>query len=99
MKIYIVSGSTGEYSDRTDWMVCAYKSEDEAKRIVAEYDRIAKEIEVRCRLDEDDPLRLDRYSFNRWHGDDRPKWPHPDPDFSMDYTGTTYGYGEVELVE
>lgn len=29
MPIWVLQGSTGEYSDRTDWIVCAYS--DEAK--------------------------------------------------------------------
>lgn len=94
MKIYIVSGSTGEYSDRTDWMVRAYASEDEAKRVVEEYSAKAKEVEVRCDLPEDDPNHFDK--SKRWRDDF--KWPHPDPDFQMDYTGTSYAYGEIELV-
>jgi len=31
-KIYLVVGTTGEYSDRSDWPVRAYLSEDNAKR-------------------------------------------------------------------
>jgi hypothetical protein len=94
MKIYVVSGSTGEYSNRTDWMVRAYADENEAKSVVEEYDRIAKEIEVRCQLDEDDPQYINRYG----RYEDNWKWPHPDPNFQMDYTGTGYGYGEIELI-
>ena len=94
MRIYVVSGSTGEYSDRTDWMVRAYSSEEAAKAVVVEYDAAAKEIEARCRLEEDDPNYFDKYK--RW--DEDFKWPHPDPSFQMDYTGTYYSYGEIELV-
>jgi hypothetical protein len=94
VKIYVVSGSTGEYSDRTDWMVRAYADEETAKAIVLEYTTKAKEIEVRCRLPKDDPQYINKYQG--W----RPefKWPHPDPGFQMDYTGTDYFYGEIELV-
>jgi len=31
MKIYIVNGSCGEYSDRQEWQICAYESEHLAK--------------------------------------------------------------------
>lgn len=31
MKIYLVQGTTGEYSDRTDWVVCAYRSKQKAE--------------------------------------------------------------------
>lgn len=29
--IYVVMGSTGEYSDRTEWPVCAYSDKSEAQ--------------------------------------------------------------------
>lgn len=92
--IYVVSGSTGEYSDRTDWMVRAYADEEAAKAVVTEYSAKAKEVEARCRLEEDDPNYVDRY--NTYAPDF--KWPHPDPHFQMQYTGTEYGYCEVEFV-
>ena len=31
MKIYVVNGSCGEYSDRIQWLICAYESEHLAK--------------------------------------------------------------------
>lgn len=31
MTIYIVTGSTGEYSDRTDWFVCGYRDKAQAE--------------------------------------------------------------------
>jgi hypothetical protein len=29
--IHVVSGTTGEYSDRSEWVVCAYTSEADAR--------------------------------------------------------------------
>ena len=94
MKIYVVSGSTGEYSDRTDWMVCAYADEEAAKAVVTEYSAMAKEIAVRMKLPPENPLHIG-YG-NRWKSDF--KWPHPDPSFQIDYTGTEYMYCEIDLV-
>lgn len=34
MKVYVVSGSNGEYSDSSEWNVCVCRSEDKAKEIV-----------------------------------------------------------------
>jgi hypothetical protein len=33
-KVFVVQGSTGEYSSRDDWNVCAYEDEELAKRHV-----------------------------------------------------------------
>lgn len=96
MKIYVVSGSTGEYSDHNEWMVRAYTDEATAQAIVVEYTAKAKEIEVRAKLPKDNPQHLDRYKHD--FGVDGRKWPHPDPGFQMDYTGTDYAYCEIELV-
>ena len=45
MKIYIVNGTTGEYSDRNDWVVCAYKDKALADAHVHDAMLRAKEIE------------------------------------------------------
>lgn len=93
MKIYVIQGTTGEYSDRSEWLCFAVGEEDRAREIVEEYTREAKAIEVRTRLPEDHPDYIDR--FKSW--EDGFKWPHPDPYFNMDYTGTDYSYAEIEL--
>ena len=41
--IYIVFGSTGEYSDRTEWPILAVASEDRAQRLITDLDRVARE--------------------------------------------------------
>lgn len=82
-KVYVVMGTTGEYSDRTEWPVCAYLEESLAQEHITKATARAKEIEV---------LRGDRYLrapdgvVNEY-----------DPDMSMDYTGTDYYCIEVEL--
>lgn len=42
-KIYVVMGSTGEYSDRTEWSVCAYADKALAEQHVQMADACAKE--------------------------------------------------------
>lgn len=48
---WVVTGSTGEYSDRCEWTLCAYRTEDEAKKhqqlAQAEADRIERTRENR----------------------------------------------------
>jgi hypothetical protein len=97
VKIFVVSGSTGEYSDRTDWMVRAYDDEEAAKACVIEFDRVAKEIEARTQLDPGDPQHIERWAYSGYE-DEEPAIKHPDPSFSMSYTGTIYGYAEIDLV-
>jgi len=88
MKIWIVEGSTGEYSDHREWPVKAYTTEVAAREMVelcsAEYRR------VKIRRNE---LGL----MNTW--DDMPKdCVHKyDPSFDEDYTGTLYRAYPIEL--
>lgn len=87
MKIYIVHGETGEYSDRSDWNVCAYKNEEDAKIHVVKASEVARELYAKYQND-----------FMNWYDDDGVIKTNPyDKRFSMDYTGTNYGYSEVEL--
>jgi hypothetical protein len=44
MFIYIVQGTTGEYSDRTDWIVCAYISRELAEERASKAMRRATEL-------------------------------------------------------
>ncbi len=82
MKIYIVEGTTGEHSDRTDWVVCAYKSKKRAEDHVRKAMLRAKEIEQ---------TRENRYSvpvgINEF-----------DKHMRMDYTGTEYYTVTCELI-
>ena len=81
--VYVVMGSTGEYSDREEWAVVAFTSENAAKRRVEEATRRANEIMV---------MRPSRYhapeGLNEF-----------DPGMQMDYTGTSYSYMIVELIK
>ncbi|OQB10405.1 MAG: hypothetical protein BWY21_00326 [Parcubacteria group bacterium ADurb.Bin216] len=85
MKIYVVQGSTGEYSDHREWILKAFTKEQKAKDFVVactqEYQRIKSSYE-------------DKYDWPK------EKDPHKlDPAFEWDYTGTNYTYFETELEE
>lgn len=87
-KVYIVSGSTGEYSDHQEWYVAAYLSEVAAANRVQECQLFANELMTRS--DE-------RY-------EDMDKWDAalrggPDPGIQFDYTGTQYAVHPVDLVD
>lgn len=88
MKIYIVEGHTGEYSDRCDWGVKAFTLEEDAKDFVVECTKAAGEIAVRC--------------GGEYYGQvfDEAKKISPDQNYQSDnYGGTHYSYYEIELVE
>lgn len=93
--IYVVFGSTGEYSDHKEWTVRAFTDEQAAKDHVVALDRTWREALV---------LHLaagrDDYDFaNEYACDDGPRWLHPlDPGFKHDYNGTNYWY-EAVLVD
>lgn len=86
MTIYIVEGSTGEYSDRREWSVKAFRSQEKAEAYVTLCEAWLREHRVN-----DDNFGIDRYELMG-------KNPH-DPNMQIDYTGTRYYYYEVELVE
>jgi len=82
-KIFVVIGTTGEYSDRSEWLVLAFRDEEKAKEHVINATRRANEIQV---------TRPSQYSVAK-------ELNEFDPNMSMDYTGTSYSYSEVELKE
>ena len=84
MKIYIVHGTTGEYSDRTEWIVCAYPSKVDAQA------------HVMCAQRHCPPEKEAYRSYV--DGGERLKNPY-DPHFRMDYTGTYYYLTETELLD
>lgn len=80
--IWIVEGSCGAYSDRITWIVCAYKTEEEAA-----YHRE----KAQARSDE-----LYRKYDNRYFDmpSEENEW---DKNESYDYTGTRYIYYMIEV--
>jgi hypothetical protein len=91
MKLYIVMGSTGAYSDYHKWTVCAYKSREMAKKHaeIAAY-KIKK---MFCEMKIFGIARgevTEKLRENKWI------W---DPKISMDYTGVSYFVVKLELKE
>lgn len=85
-RIYVVQGCTGEYSDRNEWPVRAYRLEDKAKEAVQRLDEAARPF--------NDP------TFDRWTERDKFRAAMTeagDPDASLDYTGVKYSYFSVVL--
>ena len=91
MKIWIVSGTTGEYSSRSEWVVCAYTAEADAAAHVAKASQYAEAWHAFTQTPEFE--RMDWHSGRKLMRSSNPM----DPSFSCDYTGTTYEIQEVEL--
>jgi len=87
LKIYIVSGTTGEYSDRSGWLVRAVKTEKQAQTLVELCTSYARE------------NGCDRGQDNvDWDDRDRVKAENPyDKNMQIDYTGIRYYYEPVEF--
>jgi hypothetical protein len=80
-QLWIVYGSTGEYSDRDEWNVAVVDSEADAQTLVTLLQQQYLSIPQALRDD-------------RWKHEDKIKAIMSlDPGFRMDYTGTCYGYG------
>lgn len=76
MKIYLVMGTAGEYSNRSDWPVMAYFTEKKAQEHVLRADHRAKELYA----------LYPRYEEHRI-----PKGSNEfDPQMQTDYSGTSY---------
>ena len=90
MRVYIVFGTTGEYSDRTEWPVRAFLSENEAAQLVAALDE-------RVRIE-----RMDGSGFGPGYyerlDEVTERMKDVDPNFQTDYTGTRYYVVDVPLV-
>jgi hypothetical protein len=89
MKIWIVFGRTGEYSDRDDWPVDAWPSQEAAEARVEQLTRKYQEVGFD---------RLERWdgawekAVEAFRAD-----PDGDPGFRHDYTGTDWTLGECTL--
>jgi hypothetical protein len=85
--IYIVEGSTGEYSDHQEWPVVAYEEEIDAKLHVAAAEEWARVNSVSTQSD----TLLD------YHERSDLKNPY-DEGMRIDYTGVRYHYYSVEVL-
>ncbi len=91
MIIYVVIGSTGEYSDRCEHVVCALRDEDAAKVFVERATKYAKHLAAIC--------TEDRYgSGDAWRA--LAATSPFDKGVGRDYTGPTeYTYGAAEVID
>ena len=97
MKIYIVEGSTGAYSDRYSWFVKAFTSKVKALELVVILNAAAKGL-----FDALDDAGISSYCMNDPENSyimDRFPDLKKDNQFSMDYTGTSYAVLTCELEE
>ena len=71
MKIYIVRGPTGEYSDRSEWVVCAYPNKRDAEKHAdlakIELHRIYKEKKEEFEV-------ASRKQWEEWEKDPKEHW-------------------------
>lgn len=82
-KVWIVMGSTGEYSDRGEWVVEAHANEDAAQARVVRLEALLREVGGA------DGQRLDYHARDAAAEVVR-KHPEGDPECAIDYTGTRY---------
>lgn len=86
-RVWLLFGVTGEYSDRSEWVVRAYASEADAKADCAALNTIAKDINAgELGWSEREEAVAERLT------------PH-DANASMDYTGTHYSVEGVDVVD
>jgi hypothetical protein len=91
MKIFVVFGQTGEYSDHMEWPVKAFVSEEEAKlfveNVTSEYYRLKQKYGG-------NKSKYSSWIYKMYDADDSNLL---DPKMRTDYTGTSYRYFEMEL--
>lgn len=81
-QIWIVEGATGEYSDHTEWAVCAFYSEEKAKELTEQLSLLAIAAHSSA-------LRFGSvFDFKKTN--EGKKWLEHDPMAQMDYSGVNY---------
>jgi len=103
-KVYVVQGSTGEYSDRFDWIVKAFRTKEEADKfqqditdVVASTLKYLKEKEIDTYQFMDSEVYIENKTIQGMLLSFMTEITNLDPKFQMDYTGTCYWVKEVEL--
>jgi len=90
--IYVVMGTTGEYSDRGEWPVRAHRTKLAAEDHVARAERLAKAAFA----------KYGSHMFS-WQteaeGGLSDEFKAEDPNLNWQYTGTSYFIYEVELAD
>lgn len=104
MKIYIVSGDTGEYSDHREWIVCAYTRREDAEGRMRLLESLAAYVEVpydgkrMFAIDDEEDTAWRQNSRRRQIAEDRVRThPDGDPDAHIDYSGIRWTVQEIEL--
>ena len=94
--IHVVFGSTGEYSDRSEWPVRAFR--DAAKAEAFEFMSTKWAHELKASIDAHGVCN-ECYGWDDTKKTDCPRRQKPahDPSFRIDYTGTDYYTVRVEL--
>lgn len=105
MKVHVVIGSTGEYSDHREWPVCAYLSEQLAREHATAAERRAGELRAEHGDHDQEPdfdgcqMCENTDAQGRWHD---PLWAELneyDPAMRTDYSGTRYRVMSVDVVD
>lgn len=81
--VWIVYGMTGEYSDRSEWNVCGYPTEELAQRHADLAQARADELHRQYGSAYDIPANANQYDLG----------------MRIDYTGTTYRVCMVEILD
>lgn len=93
--VYIVTGETGEYDDYTEWSVYAFRDEQEAEAFAQKCNDWCLAKGVHMTSDTASSLYMGTgYEERKAFGLDS-----PDPNFSMDYTGSTYSVKSVPFMQ
>lgn len=106
MTVYVVMGSTGEYSDRNEWGVAVYSDENLAKEHVQRATKVANEIKVhndRAREEWEKKCQElgpegERFGWGELPPGLREVISEWDPHLAIYYTGTRYWYIPLPLL-
>ncbi len=87
MTIWVVMGTTGEYSDRNEWPVVAFADKAKAEARIIACTEEANKRYANSQVPDDDN------GWSSYNTKDNPLDPH----MKIDYTGTSYFHYEVEV--
>ncbi len=91
--VYVLYGTTGEYSDKSTWSIGAYLCKDKA---VARMD-LLNGILIQHKVHWDSSIYVDRNSIDLVL-DEMKSHPNGDPNLRIDYTGAKYEIEEIQLL-
>lgn len=89
--LYIIQGSTGQYSDRSSWIAEAHLSPELANKRLTVLRTLCKAQDIPEDLTYDMEIMEAIEVFIRKH-------PEGDPNFQCDYPGTTYRIIQTKLI-